>query len=140
MPTIQLTHAQCQRQPHQHRYQRTYILRSAAPAPSSRLTRDQIERLHRIVTTYAPDLHDPAAVEVLLVLLEVCRIIEPAEEVQAAVFGLRLLEHLAAWGDAPAGRQRPAQLRRAWVWLPNEQSPQLLPIAGDGTVWVYPHK
>ena len=144
MSTIQLSQAgrqrpapgQLQRQPHQHRARCTYTLRSAAPPPSSRLTRDQIERLHPFAATYAPDLHDPAAVEVLLVLLEVCRLVEPAKEVQAAIFGLRLLEHLAAWGEAPPDKQRPPQVSRAWVWLPNEPSPQLHPIAGDGTIWV----
>jgi hypothetical protein len=140
MPTVQLL----QRSSHQHRYKRTYTLHSATPSAThpqpALLTSDQIERLHKIVATYVPDLHDPAAVEVLLVLLEACRVVDPAAETLATIFSLRLLERLENWGDVAPGRQRPARLQRAWVWLPDQPMPQLLPIAGDGTIWVYPEK
>jgi hypothetical protein len=125
------------RTPHQHGRKRTYTLQSATPAPPQFPTGDQIQRLRVIVATYAPDLGDPAAIEVLLVLLEVCRIFDPAEQTLSSIFWPRLLERLDNWGDCAPERRRPAQVQRVWVWLPNQQTPRLLPIGEDGMIWAY---
>jgi hypothetical protein len=89
-----------------------------------------------IASTYTPDLHDPAAVEVLLVLLEVCHILDLSEHRLHKIFGAQL-HALQTWGDIVPPKQRPPQLRRAWVWVPNTYQPKLHPIAEDGAIHIY---
>jgi hypothetical protein len=62
------------------------------------LTDEQVEHLRSVAAVYIPDLRDPAAAEVLLVLLEVCRILRLSPERVARVFGERALTALEAWG------------------------------------------
>jgi hypothetical protein len=104
---------------------------------TNHLTQEQAGAFRTIVDTYIPDLHDPAAVEVLLVLLEVCHILEVSDYRMRKIFGARQLHALATWGDIVPPKQRPPQLQRAWVWAPNTYQPKLYPIAADGTVRVY---
>jgi hypothetical protein len=98
----------------------------------NRLSNVQVDHLKAIAGTYTPDLHDPAAVEVLLVLLEVCRILDLSESRLEAIFSPRYLYALTTWGDVVPPKQRPARLQRAWVWLPNQYAPKLHPIGDDG--------
>ena len=118
--------------------------RGRGPRSSSRgyehtnhLTQEQAGAFRAIVDTYIPDLHDPAAVEVLLVLLEVCHILEVSDYRMRKIFGARQLHALESWGDIVPPKQRPPQLQRAWVWAPNTYQPKLYPIAADGAVHVY---
>jgi hypothetical protein len=105
--------------------------------PTNYLSQQQVGDLRTIVDTYIPDLHDPAAVEVLLVLLEVCHILEVSDYRMRKIFGARQLHALETWGDIVPPKRRPPQLRRAWVWVPNTYQPKLHPIAEDGTIRVY---
>ncbi len=105
--------------------------------PTNYLTPEQLAALRTIVHTYLPDLSDPAAVEVLLVLLEVCHILDLSDYRLRQIFGGRQLHALETWGDIVPPKQRPAELHRAWVWPSNTYQPQLYPIAEDGTIRIY---
>jgi hypothetical protein len=105
--------------------------------PAHQLSQQQVDNLHTIVETYGPDLHDPAAVEVLLVLLEVCHILDVPEPRMGQIFGERRLHGLETWGDIVPPKRRPPKLRRAWVWAPNSYQPKLYPIEEDGTICMY---
>jgi hypothetical protein len=105
--------------------------------PTNYLSPDQARALRAIVDTYSPDLHDPAAVEVLLVLLAVCQILDVSDHRLRQIFGSRQLHALDTWGDIVPPKQRPGELRRAWVWLPNTAGPQLYPISADGAIQIY---
>jgi hypothetical protein len=105
--------------------------------PTLHITKAQMNALKAVVETYLPDLHDPAAVEVLLVLLEVLHILAVSEYRLGQLFGAHR-HALETWGDIVPPKQRPAQLQRAWVWVPNTHSPKLYPIAQDGTIRIYP--
>ena len=104
--------------------------------PTNHLSQKQMKELQVIVGTYTPDLHDPAAVEVLLVLLEVCHILQLSEHRLGKIFG-SYLHALETWGDIVPPKRRPPQLRRAWVWVPNTYQPRLYPIGEDGTICIY---
>ena len=105
--------------------------------PTNYLSAEQLAALRTIVGTYLPDLSDPAAVEVLLVLLEVCHILDLSDYRLRQVFGSRQLHALETWGDIVPPKQRPSELRRAWVWPSNTYQPKLYPIAEDGTIRIY---
>ena len=105
--------------------------------PTNYLAPEQLGALRTIVATYLPDLGDPAAVEVLLVLLEVCHILELSDYRLRQLFGARQLHALETWGDIVPPKQRPTELRRAWVWPSNTYQPKLYPIAEDGTIRLY---
>ena len=105
--------------------------------PTNYLNQQQAGDLRAIVDTYIPDLHDPAAVEVLLVLLEVCHILEVSDYRLRKIFDARHLHVLETWGDIVRPKRRPHQLQRAWVWVPNTYQPKLHPIAEDSTIHVY---
>lgn len=104
--------------------------------PTSHVSQQQVKELQVIAGTYTPDLHDPAAVEVLLVLLEVCHILQLSDYRLGKIFGGRLHD-LETWGDIVPPKRRPPQLQRAWVWVPNTYQPRLYPIAADGTICIY---
>jgi hypothetical protein len=104
--------------------------------PTNHLSRQQVKEVQLIVGTYTPDLHDPAAVEVLLVLLEVCHILQLSEQRLGTIFG-SYLHALETWGDIVPPKRRPPQLQRAWVWVPNTWQPRLYPIGEDGTICIY---
>ena len=73
----------------------------------------------------------------LLVVLEVCHILDLIPTVLEQIFGPRVLAVLETWGDLVPPRRRPGLVRRAWVWLPNQARPKLYPIADDGTIHVH---
>ena len=51
------------------------------------LDNEQLERLHTLTQFYIEELPDPDAQDVLVLLLDVCEILELAPEAMAAVFG-----------------------------------------------------
>jgi hypothetical protein len=99
----------------------------------NQLSAEQVGLFRTIANTYIPDMYDPAAVEVLLVLLEICHVLDLTPGIVARIFGARVLAALETWGDLVPPRQRPDVVRRAWVWLPNQARPGLYPI-DDGTI------
>ena len=99
--------------------------------------RRAIGHFRTIANTYIPDMYDPAAVEVLLVVLEICHILDLTPTVVEQIFGVRVLVALETWGDLVPPRRRPGLVRRAWVWLPNQSRPGLYPIGADGTIRVH---
>ena len=101
------------------------------------LSADQVGLFRTVANTYIPDMYDPAAVEVLLIVLEVCHILDLIPSVLEQIFGPRVLAVLETWGDLVPPRRRPDLVRRAWVWLPNQPRPKLYPIAADGTIHVH---
>lgn len=118
---------------------------STRPAPDytgryalkNQLNAEQAAQFAAIVATYAPDLHDPAAVEVLLVLREVCTVLDFPQVELEQLFGARLLAALATWGDIVVGRERPAVLGdRVWVWRPGRANPRPYRIDRRGFVYV----
>ena len=100
------------------------------------LSAEQVGLFRTVAVTFIPDMYDPAAVEVLLVLLEICHILDLTPAVVEQIFGVRVLAALETWGDLVPPRERPDPLRRAWVWLSNQPRPRLYPVAGDGTIRV----
>ena len=64
----------------------------------------------------------------LLVLLEICHILQLSDYRLGKIFGSRLHD-LETWGDIVPPKRRPPQLQRAWVWVPNTYQPRLYPIA-----------
>lgn len=114
------------------RYQRLH----GAPR-TLRFTTRQVEHLRMIVNTLARDLHDPATVEILLVLLEVFYTLDVSDYYLRKLYGARRLHALRTWGDIVSPKRRPPQLNRAWVWVPNRYQPKIYPIAEDGTLRIY---
>lgn len=108
----------------------------AYPAARS-LTPEQVTHMRLVVDTLARDLDDPAAVETLLVLLEVLYILDVPEYYLHRAFGIDRLRCLRTWGDLVPPKRRPQRLRRAWVWVPNHYNPRIYPIAEDGTLRLY---
>jgi hypothetical protein len=100
----------------------------------NQLSAEQVGHFRTVANTYIPDMDDPAAVEVLLVVLEICQILDLLPAVVAEIFGERVLAALETWGDLVPPRRRQGLVRRAWVWLPNQPRPQLYGIEGDGTI------
>ena len=100
----------------------------------NQLSAEQVGHFRTIANTYIPDMYDPAAVEVLLVVLEICHILDLTPAVVEQIFGVRVLAALETWGDLVPPRRRPSLLRRAWVWLSNQPRPRLYPIGDDGTI------
>jgi hypothetical protein len=105
--------------------------------PTNYLSPEQARELAKVVDTCSPDLHDPAAVEVLLVLLAVCHILDISDYRLRQIFGSRQLHALEARGDIVPPKQRPAELRRAWVWVSNRARPTLYPIGADGAIHLH---
>ena len=101
------------------------------------LSAEQVGHFRTVANTFIPDMYDPAAVEVLLVVLEICHILDLTPGVVEQIFGTRVLAVLETWGDIVPPRRRPGLVRRAWVWLPNQARPRLYPIADDGTIRLY---
>jgi hypothetical protein len=100
----------------------------------NRLSHNQLELLRSIATTYTPDMRDAAAVEVLLVLLEVCNILDLSPSRLNFIFGKRNVHTLLTWGDILPPMRRPSDVRRAWVWLSNRPRPRLYPIDEEGCI------
>lgn len=105
------------------------------------LSAAQMQRIQRIIRLYRSDLDDPASVEVLTIILEMCRILDLLPSEVERLFTRRLLNRLEHWDSiivyAPNQSPHPAQLGRAWVWLPNHSAPQLVAVAPDGTTALY---
>jgi hypothetical protein len=100
----------------------------------NQLSPEQVGHFRTVANTYIPDMYDGAAVEALLVLVEVCHILDLLPTVMEEIFGPRVLQALDTWGDLIPPRRRPGLVHRAWVWLPNQSRPKLYPIASDGTI------
>jgi hypothetical protein len=96
----------------------------------------QVEHFHAVAQTYVPDLDQPAAVEVLLVLVEVCHILDLPPVTMEQIFGANVLEALHTWADyIPTRRPHPGA-QRAWVWMPGATRPLQARIGNDGAVRV----
>ena len=119
---------------HPARPKRAYRPRTA-PA-GAQVSGPQLQQLQAVAQTYTPDMDDAAAVEVLLVLLEVGHILELSEGQIDRIFGRRCRRVLDTWGDVLPPRARAAEVQRAWVWLPNRRGPALYPIGEDGAIRV----
>lgn len=102
------------------------------------LSRAQKEQFQALVRTYTPDLHDAVVVEVLLVLIEVCRILDLLPSDIEQLFSPSVLQRVRCWNGVivqPLGRQtQQGQLQRVWVWRPEWGEPQVLPVAPSGTI------
>jgi len=120
----------------------------------------QKREIQRLVAAYSPDVHgpgcdpscdpahdpghdpaldpvpshDPAAVEVLLILLEVCHILDLLPGEIDHLFTPRVVKTLETWEGAVVGARRPRQVGRAWVWLPNQARPQVRRIEAGGVL------
>lgn len=100
---------------------------------------EQYNQLRAVARAYAPDLPDPVAAEVLLMLYEVCQVLKLEDREILNLFGRRVFGFLCHWGDRPAApvgpftagqfapkpacgaaAERPA---RVWVWPPDALGP-----------------
>ena len=75
----------------------------------NQLSAEQVGHFRTIANTYIPDMYDPAAVEVLLVVLEICHILDLTPGVVEQIFGVRVLAALETWGDLVPPRRRPSR-------------------------------
>jgi hypothetical protein len=105
------------------------------------LSAAQKRQFAALIAAYRSDLAgpaDPAAVEVLLILLEVCRILEllPADIEQ--LFTAGVLRRLRTWNGvivhARSPQPPPGPVRRLWVWRPGGGDPQLYAVAPNRTI------
>ena len=64
----------------------------------SELLQEQLSHISEIVSTYSADPDDPTSLEVLLVLQEVCHILEISHYEMVSIFGKRTLHTLRTWG------------------------------------------
>jgi hypothetical protein len=100
---------------------------------------EQYGQLRAIARAYAPDLPDPTAAEVMLMLYEVCQVLKLEDNEILNLFGRRVFGFLCHWGDrplapappftrgqfAPKPAEGPAAVRpaRVWVWPPDAAGP-----------------
>ena len=100
----------------------------------------QKQQLGRIIAAYRPDLHapapDPAAVEVLLILLEVCHILDLLPNEIDHLFTPPLCKALERWEGVVVGAPHSPGAGRVWVWLPDQPRPQVRRIEAGGLVRV----
>jgi hypothetical protein len=92
--------------------------------------------MRAVVQTYVPDMDKSSAVEVLLVVLEVCHILELVPSVVEKIFGANVLECLETWGNFIPLRESTDCSHRAWVWMPGATRPLQARIDADGAVRV----
>lgn len=101
---------------------------------------EQYNQLRAIARAYAPDLPDPIAAEVLLMLYEVCQVLQIDDKEIIRLFGRRVFGFLCHWGErplapappftagqyAPPPAQGPAAARpaRVWVWPQDAAGPR----------------
>jgi hypothetical protein len=100
----------------------------------SDLHQEQLSHIADIVGTYSADPDDPTSLEVLLVLQEICHILEIPHYELASIFGKRTLHALRTWGKANGSTQGTSGPRRVWIWWPNAPRPVLCRILDDGTI------
>jgi hypothetical protein len=100
----------------------------------SELTQDQLSHISEIVSTYSSDTDDPTSLEVLLVLQEVCHILEISHYEMVSIFGKRTLHTLRTWGNDHRENGSTASPRRVWIWWPGSPRPALCKLLDDGTV------
>jgi hypothetical protein len=100
----------------------------------SDLLQEQLSHIADIAGTYSADPDDPTSLEVLLVLQEICHILEISHYEMVSIFGKRTLHTLRTWGknNCTAGSVRGP--RRVWIWWPNAPRPVLCRILDDGTI------
>lgn len=102
------------------------------------LSMGQKQQFQRIIAAYRPDLHDPApdpaAVEVLLILLEICHILDLLPNEIDHLFTPPVCKALETWEGAVVGVRRPPQNGRVWVWLPTQPRPQVRRIEANGVL------
>ena len=100
----------------------------------SDLQQDQLSHISEIASTYSADTDDPTSLEVLLVLQEICHILEISHYEMVSIFGKRTLHTLRTWGSDHRDNGRPASPRRVWIWWPGSPRPALCKILDDGTI------
>ncbi len=100
----------------------------------NQLSSPQAAQFRALAGVYRADLLDPAAWEALLILLEICNILDLLPSVKDKIFGQGMVERLETWSGEIPHRRRPGQVQRAWVWLPNEPEPHVYPIGEEGTI------
>ena len=100
----------------------------------SELQQDQLSHISEIASTYSADTDDPTSLEVLLVLQEVCHILEISHYEMVSIFGKRTLHTLRTWGSDRPENGSPSKPRRVWIWCPNAPRPVRCKILDDGTI------
>ena len=73
----------------------------------SDLHQEQLSHLADIAGTYSADPDDPTSLEVLLVLQEICHILEISHYEMVSIFGKRTLHTLRTWGKHGERRRVP---------------------------------
>ena len=106
----------------------------------SELLQEQLSHISEIVGTYSADPDDPTSLEVLLVLQEVCHILEISHYEMVSIFGKRTLHTLRTWGSNHRENGSAPSPRRVWIWWPGSPRPALCKILDDGTIARMTHK
>jgi hypothetical protein len=100
----------------------------------SNISQEQLSHISEVVGTYSADPDDSTSLEVLLVLQEVCHILEISHYEMISIFGKRTLHTLRTWGKSNSAAAGTAGPRRVWIWWPNSPRPMLCKILDDGTI------
>ena len=100
----------------------------------SELRQEQLSHISEIVSTYSADPDDPTSLEVLLVLQEICHILEISHYEMVSIFGKRTLHTLRTWGKSQEAARGAGGPRRVWIWWPGSPRPALCKILDDGTI------
>ena len=107
----------------------------------NQLSARQVAQFQSLAAIYRADLLDPGAWEALLLLLEICNILDLLPTVIERIFGKGMQARVETWSGEihPRRPQSPAPsaIRRAWVWLPHESRPRLYPIEDAGIIWLH---
>ena len=107
----------------------------------NQLSERQVAQFQSLAGIYRADLLDPAAWEALLLLLEVCNILDLLPTVVERIFGDGIRARVETWSGEVHPRHTnppaPDDLHRAWVWLPHEPRPRLYPIDPAGIIWLH---
>ena len=107
----------------------------------NQLSARQVAQFQSLAGIYRGDLLDPGAWETLLLLLEICNILDLLPTVIERIFGEGIRARVETWiGEIhPRHTHPPAagEHHRAWVWLSNEPRPRLYPIDAAGIIWLH---
>jgi hypothetical protein len=94
---------------------------------------EQYAQLRAIARAYAPDLPDPTAAEVMLMLYEVCQVLQMETGEIINLFGRRVFGFLCHWGDRPVAPAPPFTAGQFVPRLPHGDAAQR-----PARVWVWP--
>jgi hypothetical protein len=104
----------------------------------NQLSAHQVAQFQSLAAVYRAALLDPGTWEALLLLLEICKILDLLPTVVERIFGEGVRARVETWSGEIHPRRPPppaaGAIRRVWIWWPNAPGPVLCKILDDGTI------